>query len=259
MRAVVIIIWLILGQLYYIFHQRSTRTCCVSTPEISLQELKKSHPLLFRIGDDTLILGEKHQQWRDSVLALVQDKDQYLRIVGYYSPDEATPTDATDMGMVRARRLMALLVPPLDSGQVELHSAQLSEVPDSPYFSTYEMVLQRRPPPLETTKRIYFEYGKNQPIRDTQLLHYLDRVAEYLLATGKKVYLTGHTDNISSRKFNYALGLRRARKIADYLKSRGVPDSLIVVQSAGEDQPIAPNTTEEGRQKNRRVELEIKD
>jgi|GEM_PF-4677916 len=141
MRYLVIIIWLALGQIYYIFHQRSLHNCCVSSPEISLQELKKSYPLLFKIGDDTLILGDKHQQWRDSVLALVKDKDQYLRIVGYYSPDEAPPTDAPNMGIARARQLMTLLVPPLDSAQVELHSAPLTALPDSPYFSTYEYAI----------------------------------------------------------------------------------------------------------------------
>lgn len=69
--------------------------------------------------------------------------------------------------------------------------------------------------------------------------------------------VTGHTDNTGSREYNQTLSERRARSVADYLVTQNVVQSRMYVQGMGFDQPIADNSSADGRSRNRRVELYI--
>lgn len=73
----------------------------------------------------------------------------------------------------------------------------------------------------------------------------------------KSIVITGHTDSTGSRAYNQKLSERRAAAVRDYMISRGVNPALLTAIGAGEDQPIADNSTKEGRAMNRRVEIEI--
>jgi outer membrane protein OmpA-like peptidoglycan-associated protein len=68
-----------------------------------------------------------------------------------------------------------------------------------------------------------------------------------------KISIEAHTDNVGSNAGNIMLGLDRARAIRDYFVSQGVAAERIRISSAGEDAPVAPNTTAIGRQQNRRI------
>jgi OOP family OmpA-OmpF porin len=68
-----------------------------------------------------------------------------------------------------------------------------------------------------------------------------------------KLSIEAHTDNVGSNAGNIMLGLDRARVVRDYLVTQGVAAERIRISSAGEDAPIAPNTTAIGRQHNRRI------
>lgn len=73
-----------------------------------------------------------------------------------------------------------------------------------------------------------------------------------------RLSIVGHTDSIGSEAYNQKLSAQRAMAVADYLVSNGVSRSMIVdVRGAGESQPVADNSTERGRQLNRRVEINI--
>ncbi len=80
-------------------------------------------------------------------------------------------------------------------------------------------------------------------------LHTFDKV--------RTITITGHTDSTGSEAYNQKLSERRAQAVADYLKSRGVNPALLNVVGMGELAPIADNSTKEGRQMNRRVEIDI--
>ncbi|WP_460941461.1 OmpA family protein [Parahaliea aestuarii] len=69
--------------------------------------------------------------------------------------------------------------------------------------------------------------------------------------------VTGHTDSTGSRAYNQTLSERRAGSVADYLVTRNVTRSRMLVQGMGPDQPIADNGSDAGRAQNRRVELYI--
>ncbi len=73
-------------------------------------------------------------------------------------------------------------------------------------------------------------------------------------------YITveGHTDSTGSAQYNQELSERRAMHVRDVLTQDGVPAARLDVKGYGETDPIADNATEEGRQANRRVQLEIR-
>ena len=67
----------------------------------------------------------------------------------------------------------------------------------------------------------------------------------------------GHTDSDGTDAYNQQLSLQRANSVGMYLQSHGVNGQRIVTFGAGEARPIASNTTPDGKQQNRRVELKL--
>ena len=83
----------------------------------------------------------------------------------------------------------------------------------------------------------------------------LDAMVEYM--THKKtarIEISGHTDAAGSKAVNKKLSQQRADAVRDYLVSRGIDADRIKAVGYGDEKPIAPNDTSEGRQKNRRIE-----
>ena len=70
--------------------------------------------------------------------------------------------------------------------------------------------------------------------------------------------IEGHTDNQGKKSANQILSQRRADTIKDYLIKQGVDGSRLTATGYGQSQPIDTNASEEGRAKNRRVDLTIK-
>ncbi len=86
----------------------------------------------------------------------------------------------------------------------------------------------------------------------------LDNIAELLKAnTTVVVEIGGHTDSQGSDSYNLRLSESRANAVRNYLIQRGVEASRLIAKGYGESMPIAPNTTREGRARNRRVEFKV--
>ena len=84
----------------------------------------------------------------------------------------------------------------------------------------------------------------------------LDKNVEALKEWGDvDVEVAGHTDSKGSDKYNQKLSKQRADAVRDFLISKGVSADRLTAKGYGESQPVADNATEEGRFKNRRVEL----
>ncbi|MCP5431925.1 MAG: OmpA family protein [Alphaproteobacteria bacterium] len=71
------------------------------------------------------------------------------------------------------------------------------------------------------------------------------------------VEVMGHTDSDGSDAYNESLSQKRANSVSQYLVSQGVMPQRLVVIGYGETRPVAPNTTPDGKQQNRRVEIQI--
>lgn len=86
----------------------------------------------------------------------------------------------------------------------------------------------------------------------------LDTVAGNLVQYPNSIIdVYGHTDSTGSDAFNQRLSEQRAQAVTNYMASRGVANARMRWQGFGETQPIADNTTEFGRSRNRRVEIKI--
>lgn len=86
----------------------------------------------------------------------------------------------------------------------------------------------------------------------------LDQFAQGLDAT-TVVRIVGHTDSTGSDAINEPLSLERARTVSNYLQDRGVPASRLEIAGRGSREPVADNTTPEGRAQNRRVEIFLRE
>lgn len=101
---------------------------------------------------------------------------------------------------------------------------------------------------------VSFETGRSALTTESYAV--LDEIAASLVERPDvQIEITGHTDNTGSRNTNVRLSRERAQAVRAYLAQRGVSPSRMVAVGAGPDQPIATNTTPEGRAQNRRVEL----
>jgi outer membrane protein OmpA-like peptidoglycan-associated protein len=86
----------------------------------------------------------------------------------------------------------------------------------------------------------------------------LDELAELMKKhAGWKLKIEGHTDNVGKASSNTLLSKNRANAVKTYLTKKGVAATRFEVKWYGPDKPIADNSTEEGRQKNRRVEMTL--
>jgi OOP family OmpA-OmpF porin len=84
----------------------------------------------------------------------------------------------------------------------------------------------------------------------------LDEVADVLpQISSQRIQIIGHTDSSGSRATNLALSQARADAVKNYLVGKGQPDSRFEAVGVGPDQPVASNTTADGRGKNRRIEF----
>lgn len=71
------------------------------------------------------------------------------------------------------------------------------------------------------------------------------------------VKVIGFTDSVGSDSYNQRLSERRANGVAEYLISQGLAPNKVTSQGRGESEPVADNDTDEGRSRNRRVELHL--
>lgn len=83
----------------------------------------------------------------------------------------------------------------------------------------------------------------------------LRRVAKIIASNNLRVEIAGHTDSNGDDNYNLALSMRRAEAVKAFLVQEGCSESLFEVVGFGETKPAATNDTEEGRAKNRRVEM----
>jgi len=72
-----------------------------------------------------------------------------------------------------------------------------------------------------------------------------------------KIELSAHTDDVGADAYNFKLSDQRAAAVAEYLIAKGIAKSRIISKGYGKTQPLVPNTSDENRAKNRRVELKV--
>ncbi|MEI7501488.1 MAG: OmpA family protein, partial [Bacteroidota bacterium] len=101
---------------------------------------------------------------------------------------------------------------------------------------------------------ILFETGKS--VIQKESLPIIDQIYEMLkLDANLKISIEGHTDNVGDATSNKKLSNDRAKSVMDVLIAKGIDKSRLSSIGWGQEKPVADNRTEEGRAKNRRVEI----
>lgn len=110
------------------------------------------------------------------------------------------------------------------------------------------------PAPAPTLVGVNFDFDK-AVLRQEDMPNVDKDVATLKTWGDMKVEVAGHTDSRGSDAYNMRLSERRADVVRNYLISKGIAADRLSAKGYGESQPIADNATDEGRFKNRRVEL----
>ncbi|MEQ8417739.1 MAG: OmpA family protein [Imperialibacter sp.] len=107
-------------------------------------------------------------------------------------------------------------------------------------------------------KEVFFETNSAKMLEES--LAEIQEVYELLWEhPNLVVQIAAHTDNSGTHDDNMELSGRRAQAIVEVLKDKGVPEKMLAAKGYGEMKPLLPNTTEENKQKNRRVEFIVID
>ena len=101
---------------------------------------------------------------------------------------------------------------------------------------------------------INFETGKSVINPESQST--IDQVAQLLIEnTALKISIEGHTDNVGTPQTNQTLSENRAKAVMNAVAAKGIDKSRLVFKGWGQSKPISDNNTEDGKAKNRRVEI----
>ena len=104
--------------------------------------------------------------------------------------------------------------------------------------------------------QIYFEFNSSELLT----VSYIQLDSLYNILAEKpsvRIEVRGHTDNIGSEGYNKKLSVDRAASVYNYLLEKGIPKTRMKYRGFGPNVPVADNSTEEGRELNRRVEIFI--
>ena len=106
-------------------------------------------------------------------------------------------------------------------------------------------------------RNIFFDLGKATLRAESNAE--LDRLVKLMKDVPTlKVEISGHTDNSGSATLNQTLSQQRADAVVTYIVNKGIPAARLTAKGYGSTKPIASNSSDDGKQQNRRTEFEIK-
>jgi outer membrane protein OmpA-like peptidoglycan-associated protein len=176
----------------------------------------------------------------------------------HYTTDGSTPTASSPIysGPITVERtttINAVAIAPGAPASSVLSGTYAVERPPPPEPARVVVTKEK----LELKDKVYFDTGKAtiKPVSYTLL----DEVAAALKSHDevKRVEIGGHTDSLGDAAFNETLSQQRAQAVREYLLQKGVEAPRLDAKGYGEEKPIAPNDTAQGREANRRVEFSI--
>lgn len=211
---------------------------------------------------------------------LKDNPDKQLTITGSYTNDERNNSWYDNLGIARAENIKSAILSgttgldrnsidtkgKLDNNLVFENNKTNGNI--TTVFSKADRASQTAALTKRTTevasrlkaapKNFYFDSGSSVIELDTEMRNYFRDLKFYLDRTSNgKVTLTGHTDTDGEAAGNMEIGRKRANRIKTYMQQNGIKVSQIQTDSKGETSPIATNDTDEGKAKNRRVEIRV--
>ena len=193
-----------------------------------------------------------------------------LMLTGYATSSENNSSALGSLGLARANSVKNLLTSMgAPANQVDITSQMSSDLKMAGNNIvggvTYAFEEKNADKLAAVTARLakplilYFKTGSDELSLDQSQRNYLGDLIYYLdNKPGGKAVSTGHTDNVGSTSANVRLSRKRAEFVKDYLVRNGINGTKISAEGKGPNQPLGPNTTSEGKAKNRRVEISIR-
>jgi OmpA-OmpF porin, OOP family len=260
MILVLMFIWGLICWNRYVCH---IKCLCNYTQEISSSINEDSKlPITFDWNGYYPYVEPDHKRLVDSFSSLNYDSAA-LKITGFYYAREVGNETALDLGLARAKALKDKLFPTLDPNKVMLVSQMINEdTVNLKYFPAYSferidtmlnnvVAVQQ----LADGAILHFSSGSAKGIISPEIDQYLTELAKEARAKDLTIRVTGHTDDQGSATKNLQLAYDRAETVRGVLMKKGVLLARIEIESYGPDKPIADNSTELGREMNRRVEI----
>lgn len=188
--------------------------------------------------------------WKDANGAIVRSGSGECVRAGFFTKELATvdcdPSLAPKPAAAAAPAPAPVVVAPAAAAAVPAPAVAPAKIP--------EVV----PAPRVVTFRAdaFFDFDKSavKPEGQAALKSMIEQAKG---STIEQVRVEGHTDATGPAKYNIGLSVRRAEAVKKFLVQEGVPADKVVTEGVGEAQPVAPNTTRDGRALNRRVEVEF--
>lgn len=110
-----------------------------------------------------------------------------------------------------------------------------------------------------STKRVSVTFASGSADLDDNAKQIIDfKFGDFVAGTTSRIRIEGNTDNVGDRAMNVALSKRRAQAVADYfVQNYRMDANRFIVAGNGPDKPVADNSTDKGKSKNRRTDFEL--
>jgi chemotaxis protein MotB len=187
-------------------------------------------------------LEKDNNDLKQQIASLEQKKTTMEQQVGSLEKEKASLMAASQQQQKQYEALVQGLSQEVEKGQLQVKQ--------------YKNMLS-----VDLAEQIFFDSGKAALKKEGKAV--LKKVGEALKGYENKVIrVVGHTDNVPVAKSlqatfpsNWELSVARATTVVRFLQEVGIPPERMIPSGRGEYDPVAPNDTPEGRQKNRRIEI----
>ena len=204
---------------------------------------------------------------------LQTNESNVVNITGYYTSDEENNTAFPNLGLARANTIKNDLASKgISTTQINTMGKLMDDMiaKDGTYLGAASFGIEEESQNANDDLKalyakinadpliLYFNTAETsisltavQRQKVADISRYLDKVNE------AKANVVGHTDGTGKASTNLRLGQDRANFAKDYLMKNGIASDKIVATSKGQTEPIASNTTEDGKNKNRRTVITL--
>jgi OmpA-OmpF porin, OOP family len=244
------------------WHSYQVRHCCGDDATLAAGAQSSGVPL-FNWNMNKPVEDANFASWKKALLAKGGQGDT-LVITGHYRSGEA---DGPKLALARAAAIRDMLAPEFPASRVRLAAAMINDgllengdPKESAAFSWSKMVLKKEDSAIiESDKDVIllFPFNSTEKEHDPKVDAYLKEMCEKHQSDATTFVVTGHTDDVGEAASNISFGLKRAQSVAKILKDNGITSSRIQTGSKGEAEPVADNSTEDGRHQNRRVVITV--
>jgi len=175
---------------------------------------------------------------------------------------EGTKNNTIHSGITDAKGKFSILLPKGEVYNIKYKDFTDStdyskfEIPNAPGRYISELTIQIEPPKYYTLDNVFFDIGL-ATLEPSSFKALNDLVEVMKLKSTLVIEIAGHTDNTGTQEINKKLSQDRADAVRDYLIKNGITADRVTAKGYGDTEPVADNSTEEGRQKNRRTEVRI--